>query len=410
MSETSDKKIAYLVSQYPAISHTFILREVLFLRSLGWNIHVASINLPDREGNLLTTDEKNEKERTFYVKKRGFTGVLISTITTLIHHPWGFFKGMGCAIKLSKWDLYRLFYHLCYFAEALLVGFWMGRAGIKHLHVHFANPASTVGLIASKIYPITLSITVHGPDEFYDVSINSLKAKIISSSFICCISNYAKSQLMRLSDTSQWSKFEVVPLGVDPNVFAPAPFRKNPQPFSLLCIGRLVPSKGQHILISAVEILLKQGKDVILNVIGDGPDRQSLESRLKSHRDLENCVHFHGAVNQNSIRDHYKKTDLFVLASFAEGVPVVLMEAMAMEIPCVATAINGIPELIQNGVDGLLVSPADAESLAKAIGYLIENPEVREKLGKQGRQKILEKYHMNSNIVCLDRVFTQRLF
>lgn len=404
----SKRKIAYLVSQYPAISHTFILREVLQLRGLGWNLEIASINDPDRPDNDLTQEERREKTQTFYVKQAGFLGAFSACFRAIFTHPLGFLNGLGCVMKLAKWDIARFCYHLFYFAEALLVGSWMERKGISHLHVHFANPASTVGLIASKIYPITFSLTVHGPDEFYDVPGNSLKEKILGASFVCCISNYAKSQLMRLSDPVHWGKLEVSPLGVDPEVFAPADSQKGSEDHSLLCIGRLAPSKGQHILIDAISLLVGRGYKVSLELIGDGPDRKSLEKAVQD-KGVADSIRFHGAVNQDGIKQYLTKAEVFVLPSFAEGVPVVLMEAMSMGIPCVSTAINGIPELIQTDVEGLLVPPADAEQLARAISALIEDSALRERLGRAGRQKILEKYCISTNMNGLDQIFKKRV-
>ena len=157
---------------------------------------------------------------------------------------------------------------------------------------------------------------------------------------------------MELSPASQWRKFEIAPLGVDPAIFSPHLISDPADGFEIISVGRLVPAKGQHILIAAVDRLVKAGRNLRLRIVGSGPDRESLEREV-ARRALCNHVIFEGAVNQDHIRELYGEADAFVLASFAEGVPVVLMEAMAMEIACVATSIAGIPELIRNGVDGL---------------------------------------------------------
>src|SRR5271163_2364453 len=350
-------QIAYLVSRYPAVSHTFILREVQRLRSANFEIHVASINPPDRAAASMTSEERDETAATFYVKREGVRGAILAHAAVLMSSPGAYFIGLGFALRLGGTDLRRLILSFCYFVEAVILGRWMESRELRHLHVHFANAAATVGLIASRTFPIEFSLTVHGPDEFYDVAGLRLAEKIAGASFACCIGQFARSQLMKLSPPSEWSKFEVSPLGVDPQFFTPRPFRTAPDSFELLCVGRLVPGKGQYILLAAISRLVKSYPNVRLRLVGDGPDRAGLERAIAAN-DLGRYVILEGSVNQDQIRAFYRQTDIFVLPSFAEGIPVVLMEAMAMEIPCVSTFVAGIPELIRNDVDGILVSPS----------------------------------------------------
>lgn len=401
-------RLAYLVSQYPAVSHTFILREVARLRELGFEITVASINGPDRPPDRLTAAEQSEAAHTYYVKRHGLMGALTAKWATLITHPAGFFRGLKLALRLGGADLKKLLYGLFYFTEALMIGRWMARQGLQHLHVHFATPAATVALIARQIFPITFSMTVHGPDEFYDAPGYYLSQKIAGAAFICCIGYYARSQLMKLSPPDQWDKFEISPLGVDPTLFAPRPFRAEAQPFEVICVGRLTPAKGQAILLDAIARLRTDGRAIRLRLVGDGPDRPILE-RIATERALGQAVIFEGAVNQDRIRELYAAADAFALASFAEGIPVVLMEAMAMTIPCVTTFITGIPELIRDGQDGLLVAPSDSEGLAAALARLMDNADLRQRLGVAGRARVEDKYHLQRNIERLAAIFRRRL-
>jgi glycosyltransferase involved in cell wall biosynthesis len=227
-------------------------------------------------------------------------------------------------------------------------------------------------------------------------------------SFICCIGSYARSQLMKLSPAVEWEKFEISPLGVDSAVFTPRPFREKPETFEVICVGRLVPAKGQHILLAAVHRLVQEGRRLHLRVVGDGPDRASLEEMV-NRNGLRDRVIFEGAVNQDRIRNMYMQADAFVLVSFAEGIPVVLMEAMAMEIPCVTTFITGIPELIRDGIDGLLVPPSDVEAVADAIGELMDDMVLRRELGQQGRARVMDKYDLQRNCALLAGIFQRRL-
>lgn len=401
-------RLAYLVSQYPAISHTFVLREVRTLRDAGFDIQVASINAPDRPRSGLTAEEQEEAAATFYVKRSGPVGAIRGLILAFLENPVSWFRGLGHALSLGGSDVKKLLYGLFYFTEAILIGQWMRANDLSHLHVHFATPASTVGLIATRVFPITVSITVHGPDEFYDAPGYRLAEKIAGSAFLCCIGTYARSQLMKLSPFVEWAKFELSPLGVDPDAFSPRPTPTSDDAFEVLCVGRLVPAKGQHVLISAVARLVREGRPIRLRLVGDGPDRASLEADV-ANRGISDNVVFEGAVNQDRIRELYAQAHVFALASFAEGIPVVLMEAMAMEIPCVTTCITGIPELIRDEVDGLLVSPSDEDALAGALARLMDEPEFAEKLGKDGRRRVQEKYDLQRNTMRLGEIFSRRL-
>jgi len=266
------------------------------------------------------------------------------------------------------------------------------------LHVHLGSQAATVGLYVRRVFGFGLSITVHGPDEFYDTEGQYLEQKIVAADFICCISYYARSQLMRLSPAIHWEKLIVSRLGVDPTIFLPRPFRSMPDTFEILCVGRLTPSKGQRLLISAVELLTRQGRRVRLRLVGSGTDEESL--RECAAFVAPGSVVFEGAVNQDRIRALYRTADLFCIPSFAEGIPVVLMEAMAMEIPCVSTCITGIPELIRDGIDGLLIAPSDQEGLVA---------DLRERIGRSGRARILEHYDLYSSVKVLADIFTERV-
>lgn len=401
-------RLAYLVSRYPAISHTFILREVFALRRSGFEIAVASINEPDRADAALTAEERAEAASTYYVKRHGAPGALAALLAVLFTRPAGLATGLVAAVRLGGTDVKAIVMHLAYLVEALMVGRFMRAQSLSHLHVHFMTPASAVGLLATKVFPVTFSMTAHGPDELYDVTAYRLREKLEDARFVCTIGKYCRSQLMRLTDQRHWRKYEVSPLGVDLAAFAPRPFREAPDPFEVICVGRLVPAKGQHVLLAAVDRLAGAGRKVLLRFVGDGPDRASLEEEART-RGLGAAVVFEGSVNQDRIRALYSTADAFALASFAEGIPVVLMEAMAMEIPCVTTFITGIPELIRDGIDGLLVAPSDEEALAGALARLMDDPSLRRTLGAAGRRRVSERYALGPNTERLATVFRRRL-
>lgn len=405
---TKIQSIGYLISQYPAISHTFILREIKALEAQGFDIKPFSVNDPDRPEGQLTRDEKDAAERTFYIKRQGLSGVFIAFLSTLIRHPVGLMQGVMEVMRLAGAEPRRLMLHLAYLAEALLVGRELKLHGITHLHVHFATPAASVGLLVKVVFGHGFSFTLHGPDELYDVSRYSLSRKIHYADFVICISHYARSQLMRLSPPDQWRKFDVSRLGVDQNQFTLRDKEPPAETFEVLCVGRLTPAKGQHLLLEATASLIRSGRSLRVTLVGQGPDMTSLKAR--SHElGLNDVVTFTGALNQDEILAQYRKAHAFVLPSFAEGLPVVLMEAMALGIPCVTTHITGVPELIDNESDGLLTAPSDLEGLVKALMRLMDDPALRNDIAVKARSRVVAEYSLRGSVERLSHIFESRL-
>jgi len=402
------RSIAYLVSRYPTLSMIFVLREVVALRGVGFRIETASINRPDRMPDRLTDLEREEAARTYCVKAHGIAGAASAHLRTLAGTPRGYLRGVWLAVRLAKLDLWRLLMNLAYFTEGLMVGVWMWEQKIKHLHVHLASQAASVGLFTQRVFGVGYSLTVHGPDEFCDAEGQYLTEKIAAADFLVCISSYTESQLMKLSAYTDWKKLAVVRLGVDSAEFVPVAREAGRDVFEILCVGRLTPAKGQHLLIDAVDRLVRQGRRVRLRLVGGGADEASL--RVCAARIARpEAVVFEGPVNQDRIGEFYGRADAFCLPSFAEGLPVVLMEAMAMGIPAVSTYIAGIPELIRDGVDGLLAPAGDVEALVEALGRLMDSAELRERLGKSGRERVLEGFELGTNVEKLAAVFWERV-
>ncbi len=404
----SRQRLAYLLCRFPSFSHTFILREVQALRALGWTIDTTSVNSPDLA--VMPPDEAAAAASTYYVKRHGVRGALQAHASALIKHPAGWLRGLRMAFRLGGSDPRRMLRGIAYFTEALMVGRWMAEREHYHLHVHFATAAANVGMYVKEVFACSLSLTIHGPDEFSKVDTEWLPEKIAAADFLLCISNFARSQLMRLVPADQWHKFQVARLGVDTTHFVPAEPVVPPRaaPFRLLCVGRLTPAKGQHVLVQAMQKLKAQGYPIALTLVGAGPDMDSLVRAVAAHG-LTDSVHFTGPLDQGAVHALYRQSDVFVLPSFAEGVPVVLMEAMAMGVPCVSTAINGIPELIDSGADGLLVLPSDVDALVQAIIRLIEDPLLRLTLAREGRARVVSQYDLRKNIQRMAGVMRQQL-
>lgn len=399
-------RIAYLVSQYPAINHTYILSEILGLRDQGIEVNTISISPPDRPLSELSDIERAEAKQTFYVKRCGWTRTAGALLRTFFAFPATFFRTFFFALQLSRLCPIEIARWLLFFVQAVLVGDYMRRSGLKHVHVHYS---SSVGLLVARIFPLTVSHTIHGSGEFENAALFHMSEKVQHARFICAISRYGKSQIMRLSRPEHWDRIHVCPLGVDPERFAPKQGgHKRGEPVELLTVGQLAPAKGMHILIAAVALLRTRGRNIRLRVIGDGPLRQSL-ARYAKTTGVGREVIFDGFCNNAALYRFYAQADIFVMASFAEGVPVVLMEAMAMELPCVSSRITGIPELIEDGKTGLLVSPADEAALAEAVERLIEDESLRRELGRAARERIVQDYHIARNTARLAEIFRSHL-
>jgi colanic acid/amylovoran biosynthesis glycosyltransferase len=390
----TNKPIAYLCSEYPAISHTFIYREIESLRKAGMTVFTASIHKPEKL-DIMTPAEQKEAANTLMVLSQPVTSIATAHLHCLLKNPGGYLNMALDAFRLLFTGPKNPVKAAAYFAEAGILLRWAHQNGITHLHEHFGNPTAIVAMLMKRYGGLTFSISVHGPDIFYTVDSAMLPEKVREAAFVRCISHYCRSQIMRISDVDHWHRFHIVRCGIDPDLYTPRPEPDNAVP-ELLCVGRLVPAKGQHILLEACAMLDRERLPFHLTIVGDGPDRDSLKAFATS-LGLERKVLFTGALGQDKVRAHYDRADLFVLASFAEGVPVVLMEAMAKEIPVISTRITGIPELIEHEEDGLLAVPGDHSDLAVQIRKLLADPLLRTRFGHAGRQKVTLMYNQHQN-------------
>jgi glycosyltransferase involved in cell wall biosynthesis len=397
-------KLGYLVSQYPAVNHTYLLREIRGLRALGFDITVISVAPPDRPPERLTVEERAEAAATRAVKTASPGRILAAHLATLVTRPLGYLRGLATALSLGGGFRATLF-NLLYFAEAVVAGRWFSEAGVRHFHVHYS---STVGLLLARLYPLTMSVTFHGRAEFVDPAGFHLRRKVAASAFVCAISFFGRSRLMMACEPALWDRIEITRLGVDTESLSPGEFRWSPDPFEILSVGQLVPIKAHRLLLAALRRVVDQAPRVRLRLVGDGPERRALED-MTAALGLQGHVIFEGMLNHDRVRELYRRADLFVLPSFEEGLPVVLMEAMAAGVACVATCVAGIPELIRDGESGLLVAPSDSDGLAAAILRLIRDPDLRRRLGLAARRRVVEDYNLERNIAALAAVFRRRL-
>jgi glycosyltransferase involved in cell wall biosynthesis len=406
-------RIAYFCSAYPAISHTFILREVEALRRLGTQITTFSIRRtpPDQ---LLAESDRAAAETTVTILPFRWRQ-LRAHLALALRAPRAYLSTLRLALGLAPPGVRGRLWQLFYFLEAVVLWRECGKRDIRHIHVHLANAAADIAMLASEIgsaveprKPWSWSFTMHGPTEFYDLRHFRLAEKVRSASFVVCISDFARSQLMGLSDPDTWERLHVVHVGIPVEQFTPTGAAKNGNGGAptILYIGRLVPEKGQAVLLEAVAELAARGSEVELALAGEGQQRAGLE-RAATRLGIEERVTFLGAVGQEELRGLYEGASVFCLPSFAEGVPVVLMEAMAMGLPVVTTRIAGIPELIEDGHSGILVAPGRADELADSLAGLLEDGELHRRLAANGRQAVASGFDSEATAAQLQALFAR---
>ncbi len=390
-------RIAFLTSHYPALSHTFVQREILALRDAGLAVDTFSIRRPCPTDPRSEIDEA-EFSNTHYVLPPNLLRLLRDHLSLLAVRPWRYVTTLIYALTTRPAGLRAFLWQLFYFVEAVVVWSEMRRRGIRHVHVHFAMACASVAMIASRFGDCTFSMTTHGPAVFYDAERYLLAEKVRRSVMVSCISDFCRSQVMAFARHVDWPKLRIVHCGVDPARYVPVKRSavETAGSVRLLNVARLSSVKGHAVLLRAMARLSQRGVDVTCTIVGDGPKRDGLE-RLSREMGIEQRVTFAGAVSQDEIQRFFDEADVFVLPSFAEGVPVVLMEAMAKELPVLTTRIMGIPELVDDGVSGLLVPPGNVERLMEAIVTLAGDAELRRRMGAEGRRKVCQEYDVASN-------------
>lgn len=400
-------RLAYLLSQYPAVSHTFLLDEVTGLRQLGFTIETASINNAGNE-RPLTPAETIAANTTFYVKSQGPLRALGTMLRMLFTRPLVFFRGLIAAGAGVGVDPYRILFAIFYFVEAMLIADWMEKRDLHHLHVHFGGSVSNIARIAGLAARIPYSVTFHGPGEFFDQSEFLIRQKAEDAAFTFCVSDHGRGAVMRNIAPKHWPRIHTARLGVDTSLFSARTPRSIAVPVQILCVGRLVPIKGQRVLLEAAGLLAARGHNLHITYIGDGPDAPELAT-CAAKLGLEDSVYFLGSLTHAEIRTRLAEADVFVLPSFAEGIPVALMEAMATQLAVVSTWTSGIPELITHDVDGLLVQPGSIEQLTDALESLLTSPQLRARLGIAARQRVLSAYEQRVNLAHTADLLRQNL-
>lgn len=386
---TDHPKILYLTTLYPAASHTFIQREISALRELGIDIETASIREPG-EQHMIGDAERAEHRNTYYVLGRGaFWRTLMAHAMLKITSPIRYFRTFGLALRSYRPGLKGFLKQFAYFAEAGIIARHMQKHGVTHLHNHFGDQSATVAMLASQLSDIPFSFTIHGPTELEDPYGWAMDKKIALSKFTVCISEYSRNFASKISDAQHDEKLFIIHCGVFPELYQARELEPTTG-LKLVFVGRLDPVKGVPVLFDALEKVHQIRPDVTLEIVGGGTLKDMLEDRAKTIPGIT----FHGYLSQDEVASKIEAADALVLPSYAEGLPVVYMEALASSRPAIATDVAGVSELIVDGETGLLIEPGDSEQLTNAILKMVENPEKRRAMGLAGRQRVTEEFNI----------------
>lgn len=385
MTTADGGPIAYLTGDYPKVSHTFILREVQALRAQGLQVLTCSIRKPP-EAEFRGQEERTARAETFYVidAARNPMRLLKSHARALVRAPGNWFSTLALAVRMRSPGLKAFLWQLFYFLEAGVLADHLRAQNAHHLHNHFGNSSCSVAVLAAKLAGIPFSFTEHGPAIFFEVDRWALPEKIARAKFVVAITHFCRSQLMLFSNPRDWGKITLVHCGVDP-----ASYRRDPggNGKRVAFVGRLDPVKGALLLVEAMATVLKAHPDATLTLAGDGPARAAAEARARE-LGIDHAVHFAGFMTQTEVADLLAASDMLVLPSFAEGLPVVYMEALASRIPVVASRVAGVQELVEDGRTGFTVPPGDVASLADRMQRLMDNPSLARSLGEAGRTAV----------------------
>jgi len=401
-------KILYCLQWFPAVSETFILREILELQRQGEEIDVFS---------------------------------LTSSPDSIIHSEYSQFKGiviqpvMGCMKQLRahifwlsrKADIYfsilfviitKLFHYKSFtqsikvFFKIIPLAYRLKDSNYRHIHAHFGKAPATGAWILSNLLDIPFSFTLHAVDVFLPDRL--LVQKVSDAKFVAVISNFNIGYLKNRFRNIDSSKFHVVRCGINLDEFVFSQANKVNMPAKLLSVGRMVETKGFRDLLNAVAIIKQKGININLKIIGGGEKLDEFKA-LSIKLGISDMVSFTGSLEQNEVKNAMKESDLFVLPCSVneigdrDGIPVVLMESLALGIPTISTEISGIPELVKNNDTGLLVPQKNPELLANAIMLYLNNQDLRKQLPVNGRKLVEEEYNIEKNAFKLRELIVKKM-
>ena len=402
--------ILYITTTLPALTVTFIYREIFQLEAGGWQVFACSMNTP--RGDRVSREAAELLSRTLYLDKVRSWPLLAGAFATLLRHPLRAAGSLLDALRpLELCGIRGAVALLFHFVEAAYLAHVYRAAALRHIHCHFGSGPASIGMFLARFLRIDFSFVMHGTDEF--VAPVALTAKLRRCAFAVAISAYMRSYVLDAYGGQFAAKLAVVHCGIPLAIFDSSATARDQcsagAPCEILSVGQLQPRKGFDTLLTACAELRRRGFAFKCHIIGDGPQRDDLQASIRMHG-LESHVQILGAVKQEHLLAHYGSADLFVLACAVaangdrDGIPVALMEAMAMGVPVVSTNVSGIPELIRPMQEGILVESGNAAAVADSIVFLTRHPAEAQQMALRGRQRVREQFDIVGTVKQLEKL------
>ncbi len=397
-------RVSYFVNQYPKVSHAFVRREILALERQG--VEIQRIAVRGWDAPLADREDVSEQARTMYLLAGGVAPLLLAAVRIALRSPARFLRSLMLAVKMSRHAERPLPVHMVYLLEACRMLVWTRRFGSSHIHAHFGTNSAEVAMLVHELGGPKYSFTVHGPQEFDRPTFIGLAEKVRRAAFVAVVSSFGKSQLCRWVDHAHWSKIQEIHCGLEEAFYAvePVPLPSIPR---LVCVGRLCEQKGQLLLLEAAYKLMQRGTEFELVLAGDGELRVELE-QLIDRFGLSHRVRITGWISSEQVREELVSARGMILPSFAEGLPVVIMEALALRRPVLTTWVAGIPELVREGEGGYLFKPGSVQAVVDTVERFLQVP--LDELASQvelGRKRVLERHSVEVEAGALAALFAK---
>jgi glycosyltransferase involved in cell wall biosynthesis len=400
-------KLAYIVGGYPGTTATFIDREIRTLRKLGVELQIVAIRHP-AFGVPLSAKQRELQQDTIYLLPVSWLNFIVGNLYFVLLHPLVYFGTLIYLLSGSHPSLADWFKTFLHFAVGVYAAYLLRGKPFDQLHAHFVDRVAVVALVSSRLLNIPYSLTAHAKDIYVKPVL--LRAKISEAKFITTCTAYNQAYLLQIMGDELNGKLHLAYHGLDLANYQPSSSQPRGVRPLILSVGRLTEKKGFHHLVAVCRHLKDRGYEFTCEIVGEGPQRQELET-LIAQLGLEDKITLCGAIPHEAVIEKYKQAALFVLPCIMaqdgdrDGIPNVLMEAMAMQLPVVSTRHSGIPELVEDKISGLLVSPNDEVALTKALARLLDDPPLRAQLGQRGRQKVLADFDVDRNVRRLFDLF-----
>lgn len=395
-------RVAYVMSRFPKLSETFVLREILALRRAGVDVDVYPLL---RQRERVSHPEAAAVARTARYLPFLSPSVLVSQAVHLRRRPRAYLGALRDVVRGTWGSANFLLGGLAVFMKVAHAARLMEESGTTHVHCHFANHPALAGFVVHRLTGIPYSFTAHGSDLHKDRRM--LCRKLGEAAFAVAISDYNRRVMVEECGGRHADKIIVLHCGVDTDELRPAA-RDRPReaPFTVACVGTLHEVKGQTHLVEACRLLAADGIEVVCRLVGDGPDRRALERQLEA-AGLRGRIELEGSLTGAGVLRVLHDADVLAAPSVPsrdgrrEGIPVALMEAMSVGLPVVASRLSGIPELVEDGVNGLLTPPGDARAVADALRRLHADPALRRRLGEAGRETVRREFDVSKTVAAL---------